>query len=79
MFVRLFVAYTWAFHLDDEEPALRSPSCWRHRHRRVPVVANSQADAASQADSNRSIPNTDFGMYAAAPHSAARGAYSASS
>ena len=46
---------------------------------RVPVVRTSQPDAASQADSNRSVPNTDFGMYAAAPHSAARGAYSASS
>ena len=38
-----------------------------------------EPDAADQASSRRSGPNTAFGMYAAAPHSAARGAYSASS
>ncbi len=36
-------------------------------------------EAAAQASSRRSGPKTAFGMYAAAPHSAARGAYSSSS
>ncbi len=42
-------------------------------------LAQAAADAAAHASSSRSGPNTAFGMYAAAPHSAARGAYSSSS
>jgi len=42
-------------------------------------IGSTQAEAASQAASSRSGPNDDLGMYAEAPHSAARGAYSASS
>ena len=46
---------------------------------RSPRRRPDQGRAASQAVSRRSGPNTALGMYAAAPHSAARGAYSSSS
>ena len=67
-------------------PPARSRSAARNAHRphhhmtrRGRRGGQAAPDAAAQAASSRSGLKTAFGMYAAAPHSAARGAYSSSS